>query len=457
MSEASSHTLDWIVLSQPSPELPTADTRWMSDVGSWEDEYHSLGRGVQHQDANSELQDPMDDSTAQTDFLAVHRDCMTEIDHLRTQINESRESHARLEKALREKVDELQCLRSRIRPPPAEQFDILAARLKSFEEGVKRDEFLGERSPVYKHLRFRNFIHEKYDQLVDSESSFADLETFNKELEMHFNIETAFQGPQHNETYYIVRLKELKTKIHHWVVKITGGGDLSLDPINSVLKALSGLSRNGERTVRYIQEHNFIESFNIGRYRRTLYAHIFSLAIYERILSCFVFGTVQSLSKKLYMIQNSILTQGIHQCIEMLILDACFERVLTVRQALGTAALQNTDDLQQLKRKQEIVSELMELFSDFLPEDTCKAEDIFNIVNMAVDIRNDMTGERAIYSCFWFPADAEINLDSLFYEFDGWRDQPLSLCVSPGLCESIMMDDGGLVEICVAPANVQLD
>jgi len=131
---------------------------------------------------------------------------------------------------------------------------------------------------------------------------------------------------------------------------------------------------------------------------------------------------------------------------------------LNTRQFLGAAAFQNTEDPEQFEFKKNLVSELTQFLWAFIPfNPPFNSEELSGIVDLAVEIRNNMTRERAIYSCFWFPANSPINLDSLFYEFEGWRDEPLSLCLSPGLCESIKMDDGGLKEICITPARVQMD
>jgi hypothetical protein len=138
------------------------------------------------------------------------------------------------------------------------------------------------------------------------------------------------------------------------------------------------------------------------------------------------------------------------------IVEANFQEILTTRQYLGVAAFQNIEDPELLEWRENLTSELVQLFSGFIL-DNCNSEELLGIVDLAVDIRNNMTRERAIYSCFWFPPDSHVNLDSLFYEFEGWGDEPLSLCLSPGLSESVKLEDGGLKEICIIPALVQMD
>lgn len=119
--------------------------------------------------------------------------------------------------------------------------------------------------------------------------------------------------------------------------------------------------------------------------------------------------------------------------------------------------MQYVEALKLLERKTELTSMLTQLFSEFLPPNSFPADVVFDIVTAAVDLRNDMTRERATFSFFWFPTDSKIDLDSRFYEFEGWSDEPLHLCVSPGICESIKLDDGSIRELCISPAKVELE
>jgi hypothetical protein len=131
---------------------------------------------------------------------------------------------------------------------------------------------------------------------------------------------------------------------------------------------------------------------------------------------------------------------------------------LKTRQALGTAALKNVENIQLLERKQDLTLELTRLFSPFFPSKTCKTEDLFAIVDAAVDLRNDITEEHAIYSCYWYCADCKIDLDSGFCTFDGWRDDhSFLLCTFPGFSQSIKLHDGSIKEICVKPATIEID
>ena len=86
------------------------------------------------------------------------------------------------------------------------------------------------------------------------------------------------------------------------------------------------------------------------------------------------------------------------------------------------------------------------------------SNELFDIVDFAVDLRNDITKEFAIYSCFWYSADCKIDLDSGFCEFEGWRDdRPFVLCMFPGFSQSIKLPDGSIKEFCVKPARIDFE
>ena len=140
-------------------------------------------------------------------------------------------------------------------------------------------------------------------------------------------------------------------------------------------------------------------------------------------------------------------------------IEADFENVLRIRQLLGFAALDNArTNNDVVRRKSDLTMQLKQLFSTFIPEGVCKSEDIFDIISEAVDIREEITKELAIYSYYWFPADGKIDLDSCFCEFEGWNDEdPFPLCVLPGFGQSIKLHDGSIKELCIKPAKIVLE
>ena len=75
-----------------------------------------------------------------------------------------------------------------------------------------------------------------------------------------------------------------------------------------------------------------------------------------------------------------------------------------------------------------------------------------------MELKNDLMRRDSIYSFYWFSADSRVDLDSNFYDFEGWSDEePLPLCLFPGLSESIRFSDGSIKELCIVPASVTLE
>lgn len=228
----------------------------------------------------------------------VHRDCTAEINELRSRVSEKAEVNLKLERELGQKLEESTAM--------AEQIAILTNQLKSSENVFKDEDLLFEKSPPYKRLNFQSLIHTKYDQI--SEMGLGDLDSFNNNLERYVDM-TEFHL-RHDERFYLSKLCQLRTKITSWAGKIALDHPEQRVPINNVLSVLKKISRIGERTEKFIQDHNLVDIFNSKRRRKILYTHLMTLAIYEHVLSSYAFGMERSLSKKLYALENSILIQG---------------------------------------------------------------------------------------------------------------------------------------------------
>jgi hypothetical protein len=125
---------------------------------------------------------------------------------------------------------------------------------------------------------------------------------------------------------------------------------------------------------------------------------------------------------------------------------------------LGLAATNYVaNSIPLVEQKRVLAANLTRLFSQFLPPENCKQEVIFGIVDEAAELKNEMAKESALYSFYWYSPEAKVNLESDFYEFEGWSDQgPLHLCLCPGISESIKLEDGALREICISPAQIEL-
>lgn len=338
----------------------------------------------------------------------------------------------------------------------------LKVRMISFND----EEFLFNNSAAFKRLHFSVWLHTKYYQLQYSDAKdprIDDVDALTLEIQKYIptSLEYNQRRCHHNENHYTDKLQELSFKMSAWAKQICNDqNDFTEGHVRAILASLTKLSITGEKTAEGFEEYDLYSKFTTRRHQKILYHHLIALAIYEHVLSSFAFGMDRMASKQLHAIQNALLTQGTSaDHLHSNKIETDFEQILTARQVLGTAALHNVENIKLLERKQDLTLELTRLFSPFFPSQTCKTEDLFSIVDTAVDLRNDITEERAIYSCYWYCADCNIDLDAGFCVFDGWRDDdhPFLICTFPGFSQSIKLHDGSIKEMCLKPAVIEME
>jgi hypothetical protein len=117
------------------------------------------------------------------------------------------------------------------------------------------------------------------------------------------------------------------------------------------------------------------------------------------------------------------------------------------------AAIANIDSFEELQLKLSFARELNTIIG--LPDPAT----LLNVIETAADIRKDMATERALYSPLWLSTDGQLGFDSDFVRYEGWSDdrEILPLCVGWGLSETTWLGDAYVKEICITPAEVQLD
>src|SRR5204863_5523483 len=83
-------------------------------------------------------------------------------------------------------------------------------------------------------------------------------------------------------------------------------------------------------------------------------------------------------------------------------------------------------------------------------------EHLKEIVDEAVDLRNDITGELATYHFSWDGTYEKLDHDDQIEYRRQMDPTAVSLCVWPALLRRIKDDDGTLRDICITPARVEL-
>ena len=185
----------------------------------------------------------------------------------------------------------------------------LSRTLKQLDDD---DDFLLQHSKAYKCLKFKSWVHDIYDQLIDWENpgQHLDADMIENQLHRFVDMNRYYCRCHHEENFYLDKLRNLNTRIKNWIAQITAGRDeFTEEQLLAALIALDNF-RTGKRTVRCFQKHELAAKFNTKRHHKNLYTHLFVVALYEHVLACFAFGMDRALSSQLYGITNSLLTQG---------------------------------------------------------------------------------------------------------------------------------------------------
>lgn len=130
---------------------------------------------------------------------------------------------------------------------------------------------------------------------------------------------------------------------------------------------------------------------------------------------------------------------------------------MTIRQALGRAALQSQIHRPEtLKRQETYKLNLTHILSHLLPKSN--PQDIEAAVSKwlekAVALRNAMTEEQAIYRCF-IPDTGEPYTEEVMEVADEEPAGCVLLCTFPGL-DRLIFKDGKKVSVPVVKASVEL-
>jgi hypothetical protein len=193
-----------------------------------------------------------------------------------------------------------------------EEVEMLRTQLKDHDKSLDDEEYLFERSTPFKRLSFIAWLHGTYNQLIDSESKdpqLGDMESLENQLNKY--LPAIGCGIVHNtEDHYLFTLNKIHENIKAWVTKICGNSEFSEDQMQSALIALARFSKDGANTAQCFRDHGFVAKFKSKRHYKLLYTLFIALALFDRVLSNFVFGLDRQSSRQLHAIQNSIMTQG---------------------------------------------------------------------------------------------------------------------------------------------------
>jgi len=94
------------------------------------------------------------------------------------------------------------------------------------------------------------------------------------------------------------------------------------------------------------------------------------------------------------------------------------------------------------QRKEEVIAQLIEILDLLIPDtgDGKTGLAVTNIVEKAVDFKNLITEEQALYDCFWVDCGTEVQEELVEVEGEESSGKIL-LCTFPGLAKTVNKDD----------------
>jgi hypothetical protein len=138
--------------------------------------------------------------------------------------------------------------------------------------------------------------------------------------------------------------------------------------------------------------------------------------------------------------------------------DIEFTKILTIRQALGRAALHSQIlRPETLKRQETYKINLTHILSHLLPKSNPQDIEaaVSKWIEKAIALRNAMTEEQAIYRCF-IPDIGEPYTEEVMEVADEQPAGRVLLCSFPGL-DRLILKDGKKVSVPVVKASVELE
>lgn len=106
--------------------------------------------------------------------------------------------------------------------------------------------------------------------------------------------------------------------------------------------------------------------------------------------------------------------------------------------------------------EQRLAQKLGDTLSLLLPGSAGLFTSIMRLVNQAVTLANQMTEEQAIFRCF-FPMVGEPTPNANIRVPDERQTGRVFMCIFPGFCRRVILDDGNESRICILKANAVLE
>jgi hypothetical protein len=216
------------------------------------------------------------------------------------------------------------------------------------------------------------------------------------------------------EEHYTSELRHVACTIEDWIAKEIKSnrkadaenpmkltGILADDVKDQVVSKIASLGTHG-RASAAVLGRSLSEFYKTGESRIALIRHIVSLYLFHKVLDTFAFGFQSPMSEVFNRLEKRVYSQGTPSELKYLTFqDFGMEQILTIRQAVGQAALFEAQQNAEPTRH-AVTVELATMLCELLPlsKDQRIQEFASKVVKKTIGVRNAMTEEKGIYRCF---------------------------------------------------------
>ena len=242
-------------------------------------------------------------------------------------------------------------------------------------------------------------IRSAYDSLA---KRCQDLDKDNDLLRSQIATMGTAQEPVHEENFYILKFNQINQDIDSWTAKETRNkpAPLTAETLETLISEVALLGELTPLSVETLKVE-LLHFHEDRRLRIALIRHIIAVVLFNNVLDRFAFGLNRQSSNYFKFIESQLYSQGISFNYTFNILDIELGKVLMIRQSIGQATLIGQNE--SSSRRTAIIGNLHALVSILLPATSHDKIQTFitKTVDKAIDLRNAMTGEQAVYSCFF--------------------------------------------------------
>jgi hypothetical protein len=264
------------------------------------------------------------------------------------------------------------------------------------------------------------------------------------------------QDPVHDDAYYSRRLVQLNEMIKSWVASLFKFKKIDHDIQNAEEKRLVRLLEfaNGEGPSTSYMKGSIRDMLHVPRKRIALVRHLLAIYLFQMVFTKFCFGLQPKAELVIRQIMSSSEENGIFHIRSHWLSERDFSKILLIREALGRGALVYVES-RQSQAKDSLLDLIESMLSPLLPTKQEIRPKLSRILDIAIDLANSMTRERAIFSCELVSGGRAIE-DTEMNVSDEDQKGNVFICTFPMFRRKIMAEGMGR-NVCILKADVELE